>query len=153
MHSVNFAEPQTSNNCEGTEALGRLVAQELKPGQILSLVGDLGAGKTTFARGVIAGLGGDPSQVSSPTFSLVHEYDSAWGTILHCDFYRLKGVEDFEALGGWEIFFARPLVIVEWIDRLGDPPKRFNNQMVAMDFSITEAGRMLRWKNYCVEKK
>ncbi|MDO4221583.1 MAG: tRNA (adenosine(37)-N6)-threonylcarbamoyltransferase complex ATPase subunit type 1 TsaE [Akkermansia sp.] len=99
-------------------ALGRAFSETLEAGDVLGFVGDLGAGKTHFIRGVLEGLGAsDPA--ASPTFSLVHEHADGRLPAAHFDFYRLKG-ED-EALGmGWDEYLSGgKVLLVEWADRFG----------------------------------
>ena len=99
-------------------ALGRAFSETLEAGDVLGFVGDLGAGKTHFIRGVLEGLGAsDPA--ASPTFSLVHEHEDGRLPAAHFDFYRLKG-ED-EALGmGWDEYLSGgQVLLVEWADRFG----------------------------------
>ena len=74
---------------QDTQALGRELAATLTTGEVLLLAGDLGVGKTTFVRGLAEGLGIDPEAVSSPTFTLVHEYRGGRLTLYHADLYRL----------------------------------------------------------------
>lgn len=97
-------------------ALGRELASVLEPGDVLGLVGDLGAGKTRLVQGVLAGLGATAAAVS-PTFSLVHEYPDAVPSAAHFDFYRMEDPE--EAIGmGWDEYLAGDAVLlVEWADR------------------------------------
>ncbi len=73
-----------------TQEVAREMAAALRPGDVLLLSGDLGAGKTTFVRGLAEGLGVDPDDVSSPTFTLVHEYRGGRLTLYHADLYRLE---------------------------------------------------------------
>lgn len=97
-------------------ALGREIAATLAGGEVLGLVGDLGAGKTHLVRGILEGLGaGDPA--ASPTFSLVHEHNDGRVPAAHFDFYRMKSPD--EALGmGWDEYLAGGAVLlVEWADR------------------------------------
>lgn len=97
-------------------SLGRELAGCLQGGEVLGLVGDLGAGKTHLVRGILEGLGaGDPA--ASPTFSLVHEHNDGRLPAAHFDFYRMKSVD--EALGmGWDEYLAGGAVLlVEWADR------------------------------------
>jgi tRNA threonylcarbamoyladenosine biosynthesis protein TsaE len=112
-----------------TQTLGRRLAQIVRPGDLIALTGDLGAGKTALARALIASLrdstGGDASgeEVPSPTFTLVQTYDrlSADGAPLavwHFDLYRLGDPDEVDELG-WEEALAGGLVLVEWPDRLG----------------------------------
>jgi tRNA threonylcarbamoyladenosine biosynthesis protein TsaE len=112
-----------------TQTLGRRLAQIVRPGDLIALTGDLGAGKTAIARALIGSLrdstGGDASgeEVPSPTFTLVQTYDrlSADGAPLavwHFDLYRLGDPDEVDELG-WEEALAGGLVLVEWPDRLG----------------------------------
>ena len=99
-------------------ALGRAFSETLEAGDVLGFVGDLGAGKTHFIRGVLEGLGAS-APAASPTFSLVHEHADGRLPAAHFDFYRLKG-ED-EALGmGWDEYLSGgQVLLVEWADRFG----------------------------------
>ena len=92
-------------------------ASELKAGDVLLLSGTLGAGKTAFVRGLAAGLGIDPEEVSSPTFTLVHEYRGGRLTLYHADLYRLEKAATDE-LGLEEMGVARSVLAIEWPDRL-----------------------------------
>ncbi len=105
-----------SNSPAETEALGREFATALHEGDIVALEGDLGAGKTSFTKGVVAGTG-SPAAVSSPTFTLVHEYSGASHPIFHFDFYRLNEAAEARALALDDYFYADGISIVEWADR------------------------------------
>jgi tRNA threonylcarbamoyladenosine biosynthesis protein TsaE len=87
------------------------------PGDVLLLSGNLGAGKTAFVRGLAAGLGIDPEDVSSPTFTLVHEYRGGRLTLYHADLYRLEKVAT-EDLGLEEMGVSDGVLAIEWPDRL-----------------------------------
>ncbi len=100
---------------EQTEALAALLAEGSKPGDVLLLEGGLGAGKTAFVRGLARGLGADASEVSSPTFALLHIYPGRL-TLCHFDLYRL-GPGEAEELGFEEYFFGTGVCAVEWPDR------------------------------------
>jgi tRNA threonylcarbamoyladenosine biosynthesis protein TsaE len=102
---------------EETFEFARTVAGELKPGAVLLLSGQLGAGKTAFVRGLAAGLGIDPGEVSSPTFTLVHEYRGGRLPLFHADLYRLERTTADE-LGLEERRVAHGVLAVEWPDRL-----------------------------------
>lgn len=119
---------------ERTVALGRALGALAREGDVLALVGELGAGKTQLVRGVAAALGVPPAAVSSPTFVLIHEYPAAPATgsgvaageglvLVHIDAYRLDKVGDLESVG-WEgtgeEMRRGAVVVVEWADRLGD---------------------------------
>src|SRR5688500_3237874 len=99
-----------------TAALGAELAAELRPGDLVILQGDLGAGKTALARAIIRNLAGDPMlEVPSPTFALVQPYDSPAGPILHADLYRLGDPREVEELG--LIDNPGAIVLVEWAER------------------------------------
>lgn len=99
---------------EETWALARKIAAELKPGSVLCLEGDLGAGKTTFTQGLAAAMG-VPGRVNSPTFCIVQEH----GKLVHMDLYRLKSEDDVLAIG-WEDYLADgAILVVEWPERAG----------------------------------
>ena len=108
---------QTTRSEEDTQSVARSLAATLKAGDVLLLSGNLGAGKTAFVRGLAEGLGIDPVEVSSPTFTLVHEYRGGRLTLYHVDLYRLDraGTDD---LGLEEIGVADGVLAIEWPDRL-----------------------------------
>lgn len=102
-----------------TEQLGAGLAARLKPGDVIGLKGDLGAGKTTLARAIIRAAMNDPHLiVPSPTFTLVETYDTPLGPYWHFDLYRLETPEQIYELG-WEEALAEGVVLVEWPERLG----------------------------------
>lgn len=97
---------------EETIALGESLAAELPPKSVVLLIGNLGAGKTTIAKGIVQGLGAaQPAEVSSPTFTLIHEYSP---TVYHIDLYRLDTPAQVATLGLEEIFDREAVVLVEW---------------------------------------
>ncbi len=101
----------------GLERLAALVTMDLRPGDVIALHGDLGAGKTTFARAAIRAAFGEPeAEVPSPTFSLVQIYETPRGVITHCDLYRIDG-EDGAAELGLEEAQARGALLIEWPER------------------------------------
>ena len=100
-----------------TAAVGREMAATLRAGDVLLLSGDLGAGKTAFVRGLAEGLGIDPDIVSSPTFTLIHEYRGGRLTLYHADLYRLERAAT-EDLGLEEFGVADGVLAIEWPDRL-----------------------------------
>ncbi len=105
-----------SNNPDETEALGRQFAATLQAGEVIALEGDLGAGKTSFTKGIVAGLGSLVS-VTSPTFTLLHEYGGGSRPVFHFDFYRLNDAADARGLALDDYFFSDGISIVEWADR------------------------------------
>jgi len=100
-----------------TETLGTVLARDLRPGDVIALSGDLGAGKTAFVRGLARGLSVDPHEVSSPTFALVHEYRGGRLPLFHVDLYRLTSAEA-EDLGLAELGVEDGVLAIEWPDRL-----------------------------------
>src|ERR1700689_3036340 len=99
-----------------TIELGRRIACDLPRRAVVLLIGNLGAGKTTLAKGIISGLGAaEPEDVSSPTFTLIHEYGE--GRVYHIDLYRLDEAREVETLGLGEIFERGGLVLIEWGER------------------------------------
>ena len=104
-----------------TRALGAVLARELAPDGVLLLSGDLGAGKTVLAQGIAEGLGIDPDEVQSPTFSLIREHrGTGGGRLVHADLYRLDP-EETAALGLEELLAGPGVKVVEWAERLPFP--------------------------------
>ncbi len=117
MAALSFSV--TTRSARSTEALARRLAAGLAPGSVIALDGELGAGKTAFVRGLAAGLGVGPGQVTSPTYALVHEYPGERATLVHVDLYRLSTEEDARALGIEEQLARTDAVIaIEWAERL-----------------------------------
>lgn len=110
---------RTSSERE-TSAVGRWLAPSLQPGTVLLLSGDLGAGKTAFVRGLAEGLGGDPADVSSPTFTIMQEYRGGRLLLRHVDLYRLTPPE-VDDLGLDELSLGDVVTAIEWPDRLTQP--------------------------------
>lgn len=125
-----------------TAALARALAALARPGDVIALWGDLGTGKTRFARGFIAALSGDGEEVPSPTFTLVQIYDTPSGTIWHFDLYRLEAPEEALELGLDEAL-AEGISLIEWPDRLGNllPVNRLD---LALDFGPDDESRCAR---------
>jgi tRNA threonylcarbamoyladenosine biosynthesis protein TsaE len=111
----------TTHSEAETEAAGRELAARLSAGSIVLLVGDLGAGKTAFVRGLAAGLGIPVEDVSSPTFTIVQEYRRGRIPLFHVDLYRLNDPREVDDLGLDEIAAGGALAI-EWAEKLGDIP-------------------------------
>lgn len=107
--------PQPVPDADAMAALGQQLARQLRPGDVVALVGDLGAGKTTLVRGLCAGLGIAPEQVSSPTFALCNVYETQAFHVVHMDLYRLESPDDLAA-AGLDEWLAQPdtLCLVEW---------------------------------------
>lgn len=117
---------------EQTSAAGERLAATLRAGSVVLLFGDLGAGKTAFARGLAQGLGADPADVSSPTFTLVQEYHGRL-TLFHVDLYRLEERE-VDDLGLEELVLGDGVVAIEWAERWHGRPDD------AIEVRIEDAG-------------
>ncbi len=104
-------------SAEETISLGRRLGDELRPGDVIALAGELGSGKTWFSKGIGLGLDIPPDIViTSPSFSLVNEYDGRC-TFYHMDGYRLESLSDFLAAGLDEYLYQEGVVAMEWADR------------------------------------
>ncbi len=122
---------------EETIALGERLARELPSRQVVLLIGDLGAGKTTLAKGIVRGLGAAaPEEVSSPTFTLIHEY----GRVYHIDLYRLDNARELATLGLDELFERDAVVLIEWGEKFPEilPEERTEIRIVAMEGDARE---------------
>ncbi len=127
-----------------TAALARRLAGFARPGDVIALTGELGSGKTSFARAFVNALprpdGGPAGEhVPSPTFTLVQIYERAPAPVWHFDLYRLSDPGEVEELG-WEEALGEGIVLVEWPDRLGDrlPPHHLD---ITLTFAPDDAGR------------
>ena len=107
-----------THSSEETLALGRTIGEQLKSGQLVCLFGELGAGKTTLIKGIVAGASGcSPDEVSSPTFVYHAVYEGKM-TVHHFDLYRLKGADQFLELGFEEYFHTDGACCIEWAERI-----------------------------------
>jgi tRNA threonylcarbamoyladenosine biosynthesis protein TsaE len=102
-----------------TQRIGREFGGELPRGSVVALVGQLGAGKTQFVKGLVAGLGAG-AEVTSPTFTLIHEYTGGRFPVYHFDFFRIEDRQSAERLGLDEYFFSDGISVVEWADKFPD---------------------------------
>ena len=107
----------TSHSESETRAIAAALAPTLMPGSVILLSGDLGAGKTAFVRGLAAGLGLDPDEVTSPTFTIVHEYRGGRLPLIHVDLYRLDRAE-LDDIGLDQDLAEQGVTAVEWAERL-----------------------------------
>jgi len=105
-----------SNSPPETEAIARRLADDLVAGSVLALKGELGSGKTLFTQALVAGLESDAA-VTSPTFTIVHEYQGGRFPVYHFDFFRLEDRESAERLGLEDYFFSDGVSVIEWADR------------------------------------
>ena len=109
----------TTHSADETQALGKKLAESLRPGDVIAYFGDLGAGKTAFTRGIAEGLGVS-EQVTSPTYTIVNEYLSGRLPLFHFDMYRLGSSDELFDIG-WEDYLARGGVCaVEWSENVED---------------------------------
>ncbi len=116
-----------------TADVAAALASSLAPGSVVLLSGNLGAGKTAFVRGLARGLGIDEEEVSSPTFTLIHEYRGGRVPLYHVDLYRVDRPREIEDLG-LEEMAAGGVMAIEWADKLGRP------WPAAIGVSIVDAG-------------
>jgi tRNA threonylcarbamoyladenosine biosynthesis protein TsaE len=148
----------TIQNSEDTERIGERLAVFLRPGDLLCLTGDLGAGKTTLARGIVRGLK-SPALVSSPTFTLIHEYTGGRFPVYHADAYRLLGAED--AIGtGLEDYILRGdgVLLLEWWERIAEllPDERLEIRFLETDNDtrkITLIPHGERWQGFTLTEE
>ena len=110
---------------EETFEVGRTIGMNAKPGQIYTLTGDLGVGKTVFTQGVAAGLG-ITEPVNSPTFTIIQEYKDGRLPFYHFDVYRIGDLEEMEEIGYDDYFFGQGICLIEWAELIEEilPVKR-----------------------------
>ena len=108
-----------SSSAAETQAIGKQLANDLGAGCVLALKGELGSGKTTFTKGLVTGLGSSTA-ASSPTFTIVHEYQGGRLPIYHFDFFRLENRGSTDRLGLDDYFFGDGVCVIEWADRFPD---------------------------------
>jgi tRNA threonylcarbamoyladenosine biosynthesis protein TsaE len=125
----------TTNSGADTIAVGRRLVELLVPPQLLLLRGDLGTGKTTLVKGIAQALdAADPDEVTSPTFTLIHEFDGARNgkpvKLYHLDVYRLESERQLETLGLDDLLTADALVVVEWGEKFKSIRKRATGEIV-----------------------
>lgn len=126
MHSMELSSLQQ------TKALGLILGRVVQPGDVITLGGSLGAGKTTLTQAIGSGLGVDPRiYITSPTFSLIHEYKGRI-PMYHMDLYRLGSEDEIEDLGLSEYFYGRGVTVIEWPEILGTlmPAERLHIDLV-----------------------
>lgn len=116
-HLLGRGAPRAPDR-DSLEAWGRAVGAALPRPAVITLEGDLGVGKTTLARAVCAGIGvPDVRVVTSPTFSLIQQYEAPGGPVVHVDLYRLRNDAELEALGWDELVATAPVLLIEWPER------------------------------------
>ena len=117
-HDASFSIDAADLDATAAIAVG--LAARLAPGTCVTLEGDLGAGKTTFVRALVTALGGDPRDVSSPTYVLLHTYATPCFAVHHLDAYRVGGADDLDAIGFGELLDRCDVVVIEWASRVSD---------------------------------
>ena len=127
-----------------TAALGRILAALMIAGDVIGLVGTLGAGKTRLSRAIAEALGVDPGVIASPTFVLIHEYESLTLPVYHFDAYRLESPAAFDALGAADYWIeGNGLCLIEWADLVKDRLPR-HAWWVSIESTGDLAGRSVR---------
>ena len=131
---------QTPNKCMD---LGEKISSTLKPGDIVSLEGELGAGKTTFVKGILKGLN-YKYEVTSPTFTLINEYE-ADTKVIHIDFYRENDTKRWEVIGLDEYLYSDNIVILEWGNMVRD---LLPDDIISIFFEHIELNKRRIYSNY-----
>lgn len=139
-----------SHSPEETFALGERIGREAQPGQVYTLIGDLGVGKTVFTQGVAAGLG-ITGPVSSPTFTIVQIYEEGRLPFYHFDVYRIADVEEMEEIGYEDCFYGQGLCLIEWANLIEEIlPEQYTEVRIEKDLqkgfdyrkiTLTERGK------------
>ncbi len=145
-----FVARHTTASVAETIALGRRIGEQISQGDVLALVGRLGAGKTHLAKGIAIGLGVvDERGVNSPTFVLVNEYDGRL-PIHHIDAYRLSSADELAALGFEEMLADPCVVLIEWADRVVSavPPRAWWITIETPDESQDESTRVFTFRTH-----
>ena len=126
-----------SNSPEETRSVGSAMARNAQAGMVLSLIGELGTGKTEFVKGLALGLGIDDN-ITSPTFTILHEYKGGRLPLFHMDFYRLRTERELDEIGFDEYLRAAGLCAIEWGDRF---PDRLPSDSIKVFFSASADDR------------
>jgi tRNA threonylcarbamoyladenosine biosynthesis protein TsaE len=136
MEMAAFPIEVVSNSPEETMAEGEKIARCLCPGAVVALKGPLGAGKTCLTKG-IARYFGVNEEVTSPTYTIISEYQGNL-PFYHIDAYRLRGDEDFSAIGGEEVISGEGITVVEWSERI---PQSLPDDAVVVEIALGQDGR------------
>lgn len=125
-----------------TRKLGLELGRRAEPGQIIALIGDLGTGKTTLTKYIAEGLG-ITEVVSSPTFTVIKEYESGRMPLYHFDVYRVGDPDELFNIGAYEYFDGNGLCVIEWADLIEDELPE-NTDFIVIDYGETEGERVYR---------
>lgn len=124
-----------TNGPEETFELGKRLGGKCRPGQIFTLIGDLGVGKTVFTQGVAAGLG-VTEIVNSPTFTILQIYESGRMPFYHFDVYRISDVEEMDEIGYEDCFYGEGVSLVEWADLIPEIlPEHYTQIVIEKDLA------------------
>jgi tRNA threonylcarbamoyladenosine biosynthesis protein TsaE len=135
-----------TKSAQETLALGRLLAQTLHPLDVVCLQGDLGAGKTTLIKGMIASLTGvQPERVCSPTYTYLNIYEGKC-PVFHFDLYRLEGADDFLSLGFEEYLYGEGVCCIEWSERITSLIPTHAHQ-IRLEYAGEEVRNVKTWKD------
>jgi tRNA threonylcarbamoyladenosine biosynthesis protein TsaE len=118
-----------SSNTDVTIDLGKIFSKQLKPGDVIGFNGDLGSGKTTFIKGILEGLN-YRDNVTSPTFTLINEYDADY-KVLHVDFFRENNIKRWKNIGFEEMINKNDIILIEWSNLI---PKLLPEDIHILDF-------------------
>ncbi|MGI6747877.1 MAG: tRNA (adenosine(37)-N6)-threonylcarbamoyltransferase complex ATPase subunit type 1 TsaE [Anaerovoracaceae bacterium] len=129
-----------------TKRFGIELAQKLKPGDIVALIGDIGTGKTTLTKSIAEGLG-ITEMITSPTFTIVQEYMSGRIPLYHFDVYRLNSEEEMYELGYEEYFFGKGVCVVEWADKILELIPQ-DSIIIRIEYGTNEEQRIYHIENY-----
>ena len=137
-----------TNSPQETKELGKKMAERAKPGDVFTLVGDLGVGKTVFTQGIAEGLGID-EPVNSPTFTIVQEYESGRMPFYHFDVYRIGDPEEMDEIGFDDYIYGDGLCLIEWADLIEEIlPEHYVEIKIEKD-----PGRGFDFRRITVEEK
>ena len=131
-----------AKNEDETRKLGLELGRRAEPGQIIALIGDLGTGKTTLTKYIAEGLG-ITEVVSSPTFTVIKEYESGRMPLYHFDVYRVGDPDELFNIGAYEYFDGNGLCVLEWADLIEDELPE-NTDFIVIDYGETEGERVYR---------
>jgi tRNA threonylcarbamoyladenosine biosynthesis protein TsaE len=146
MGTMSFA----SSSPEETRALGEALGRVLQEGDFVGLVGDLGAGKTELARGIARGVGLRDEDVTSPSFSIVHQHHGRI-RLTHADLYRLTGPADLDGTGFHELRDGAGATLVEWVDRVPGAAPSDAMRVVLLDTAETARELVVTTSGPCSE--